>query len=282
MSETLNESQNPGQENPTGRNETETKVVEYSLEEKQDLPDNIKDKLLTLYELSKVDNELAEIEEEKGDLPELIEKKKKRIEELNDGIKECSDTLEELEKEAGELDKESKACETIINKYDEQKYNVKSNKEYDDIVKSIDVNYGIIEKNEKRVKEIEQQREAAIDKKSGYESELEEEKTTLEESESALNNLNSEFEQEELELKNQRKKLSKKLDETEQNLYNRINKLHKGEAVTIVRKENCSGCFNSIPPQKVIEIRTAIRIFTCQSCGRILVDDGLVNTEEEI
>ena len=75
--------------------------------------------------------------------------------------------------------------------------------------------------------------------------------------------------------------LLKQLDDDKKNLYNRINSSFKGEAIAVVRKENCSGCFNSIPPQRVIEIRSAQKIFTCQSCGRILIDESLVNTDSE-
>jgi len=57
------------------------------------------------------------------------------------------------------------------------------------------------------------------------------------------------------------------------NLYERINGTYKGEAVAVVRKGNCSGCYNSIPPQRVLEIKSAEEIFQCQSCGRILVDE---------
>jgi hypothetical protein len=52
--------------------------------------------------------------------------------------------------------------------------------------------------------------------------------------------------------------------------------MYKGEAAAIVRKGNCSGCYNSIPPQRVIEIKTAEKVFTCQSCGRILISEELI------
>ena len=179
------------------------------------------------------------------------------------------------------LSKENKKSEEIISKYDEQKYSVKSNKEYDDIVKSIDTNFVSVEKNEKRIKEIIAEIEEHTTKADDYKKRFEEESKELEESQSKLDELNKQYEEEEKQLNDKRKTLLKQLDEDKQNLYNRINNSFKGEAIAIVRKENCSGCFNSIPPQRVIEIRSAQKIFTCQSCGRILIDDSLINTDSD-
>ena len=43
-----------------------------------------------------------------------------------------------------------------------------------------------------------------------------------------------------------------------------------GMAVVRIRKRACSGCFKQIPPQRIQEIRRGDRIFSCDSCGRIL------------
>jgi predicted nucleic acid-binding Zn-ribbon protein len=41
--------------------------------------------------------------------------------------------------------------------------------------------------------------------------------------------------------------------------------------VVPVRKKACGGCFKQIPPQRIQEIRRGDRIFSCDSCGRILI-----------
>ena len=53
--------------------------------------------------------------------------------------------------------------------------------------------------------------------------------------------------------------------------YSRIRGAKNGIAVAYCNGGICSGCFSFIPPQKVVEIKNMKNIFTCESCGRILV-----------
>ncbi|MEO6693834.1 MAG: C4-type zinc ribbon domain-containing protein, partial [Ignavibacteria bacterium] len=93
-----------------------------------------------------------------------------------------------------------------------------------------------------------------------------------------LNELDEQYMQEESVLKEKRSHLTVKLSENSLYLYEKINGMYNGEATAIVRKGNCSGCYNSIPPQRVIEIRSADKIYTCQSCGRILISEELIHS----
>jgi len=36
-------------------------------------------------------------------------------------------------------------------------------------------------------------------------------------------------------------------------------------------RDSCGGCFNSIPPQRQMEIQMRKKITICEHCGRILV-----------
>ncbi|MBI5868870.1 MAG: bifunctional (p)ppGpp synthetase/guanosine-3',5'-bis(diphosphate) 3'-pyrophosphohydrolase, partial [candidate division Zixibacteria bacterium] len=54
-------------------------------------------------------------------------------------------------------------------------------------------------------------------------------------------------------------------------IYERVRKGKGSGAVVAVKNKACSGCFKTLPPQLVQEIRRAERIITCDSCGRILI-----------
>jgi predicted nucleic acid-binding Zn-ribbon protein len=276
MSE-INNGENPQGEENNREKESESRVVEYFEYSSTAALPKVTEQLLTFYELMKVDKELTEIEEEKGDLPEVIEKQKQNREKLTKELGEIETNLSKTDDEYNKLKEENQKNEERISKYDQEKYNVKSNKEYDDIMKSIDKNFEVIEKNDKRIKEIDSQRESLTKRRDEINTKLTEESTELEDNQKTLDELNSQYEQEEKELTGKKEQLEQKLDENNKTLYNRINRTYKGEAVGVVRNGNCSGCFNSIPPQREIEIRTAEKIFTCQSCGRILIDENLVN-----
>ncbi|MEO8210375.1 MAG: C4-type zinc ribbon domain-containing protein [bacterium] len=232
--------------------------------------------LLTFLELKKIDEELNEIEEEKGDLPDSIELIKSNVEVLETQLEDKDQTLSKFEEEQSSLETESKSYEEKINKYDEQKYDVRSNKEYDEIVKTIESLFDEVAKNEIRVKDISELANKLREEISSADLKLVELKTELTEKQSQLDELNEQYKQDEFALNEKRKNLMSKLDTPSSALYERINNSYKGEATAIVRKGNCSGCYNSIPPQRVIEIKTAEKIYTCQSCGRILIAEELI------
>jgi len=232
--------------------------------------------LLMLHELTKIDEELAEIDDEKGDLPVRIESLKERMAVIDEHLAEDKAKLKTFESEEKALNKENKNLEDKLTKYDESKYKAKSNKEYDEITKQMDAMMETIEKNEARLKELKSYQENLVKGILEMSKGNDELKAELKEDTSHLNSLNKQFEVEENELIEKRKTILDKLEDNQQLLYERINGSLKGEATAIVRKGNCSGCYNSVPPQREIEIRMAEKIYLCQSCGRIMIDEKLI------
>ena len=98
----------------------------------------------------------------------------------------------------------------------------------------------------------------------------------MKENEEELATLNEQTEEEERDLKKQRQKLVPKINKDDLEYYDRINAAKFGDAIAVVRKGSCLGCYNSIPPQRVIEIRMAEKFFHCESCGRILISEEFV------
>ena len=49
-----------------------------------------------------------------------------------------------------------------------------------------------------------------------------------------------------------------------------------GLAVVPVQRDACGGCFNQIPPQRQLDIKSRKKIIVCEYCGRILVDDEII------
>ena len=57
------------------------------------------------------------------------------------------------------------------------------------------------------------------------------------------------------------------------NAYKRLRgSARNGLAVVRVERDSCGGCFNKIPPQRQLDIKTYKKIIVCEHCGRILVD----------
>ncbi|MBL8006225.1 MAG: hypothetical protein JNJ56_01740 [Ignavibacteria bacterium] len=275
-SDEITKKENSGStETDSDENSQESRFQEYFSENVESENPKMTETLKVFLQLKNIDEELFEIEEEKGDLPDTIKNIKSGIEnserELS-GIKEKQKNL--LNERAG-LAEENSSFEEKINKYDEQKYNVRSNSEYDEIVKTIESLFEEVKKKEARIKAIDNESQNFASDIETLEKKLEELNSDLGEKQTLLDELDEQFKQEETVLREKRNELTSRLSSDNISLYDRINKMHKGEATAIVRRSNCSGCFNSIPPQRVIEIRVAEKIYTCQSCGRILISEEL-------
>ena len=279
MKDTIKEENTQSNESNTesqNENESESKVLEFFEESSKGKSPNLSENLILFNNLTKIDGELEEIEEVKGDLPEKIKTLEGKVKDIENKISLNQIKIKALSDEENELEDENELSEERMGKFDEQKYNVRSNKEYDDIMKAIDSCFEIVEKNEERIKEIKTTKEELSKETEELKTNDNEIKKELEENKKSLNELNIQFEKEEIELKNKRDEILSKVGAENKHLYEKLNGTYKGEATAIVRNGNCSGCFNSIPPQREIEIRSALEIFTCQSCGRILIDESLI------
>jgi len=254
----------------------EAKILEYFEEGEIQQKTSYVKVLLMLYELTKIDEELADIDDEKGDLPVRIENLKERMSVIEEHLTEDKAKLKAFESEEKALNKENKNLDEKVTKYDESKYKAKNNKEYDEITKQIDAMMETIDKNDARLKELKSYQENLVKGILEMSKSNDELKTELKEDTAHLNSLNKQFEDEENELIEKRKVILEKLDDRQKMLYERINGSLKGQATAIVRKGNCSGCYNSVPPQREIEIRMAEKIYLCQSCGRIMIDEKLI------
>ncbi|MCX6156563.1 MAG: C4-type zinc ribbon domain-containing protein [Ignavibacteriota bacterium] len=270
---------NASESTESGNNESnlpDAKILEYFEEGAIAKKESYVKILLMLYELTKIDEELAEIDDEKGDLPVRIENLKERMAVVEVHLTEDKAKLKTFESEEKALNKENKNLDDKVTKYDESKYKAKNNKEYDEITKQIDAMMETTDKNDARLKELKSYQENLVKGILEMSKSYEELKAELKEDTSHLNSLNKQFEEEENELIEKRKVILEKLEDKHKTLYERINGSLKGEATAIVRKGNCSGCYNSVPPQREIEIRVAEDIFLCQSCGRIMIDEKLI------
>ncbi|MBS1492588.1 MAG: hypothetical protein JST55_03705 [Bacteroidetes bacterium] len=255
---------------------TPSVILEYFEEDSDVKKPKVTEKLMTFYKLSKIDKELFEIEEEKGDLPEVIKNLKEKIASIEKEVSDRQKRVIDLNTTKDKLTASNKKTEERITKYEEQKFSAKNNKDYDDIMKTIDAGLEEMEGFEKKMKDITNEIKNEVDATNELTSRVEGMKTDLTEKEEVLHELDENYKSEEDEMKKDYNVLLKNLNAEDKALYTRLKKMFKGEVIAIVRKGNCTGCYNSIPPQKVIEIATAEKVYTCESCGRILISEEVL------
>lgn len=233
----------------------------------------VEEKLQNLYELQRIDTEIDKIKTLRGELP-------LEVQDLEDEIAGLETRIENLKVELGELDKTSstrkmdiKKAEEAIKKYSEQLDNVRNNREYDALSKEIEFQKLEIELQEKRIREAQKakaEKEALMEEsKKRYEDKV----SDLEAKKGELNDIINETHKDEESLQTKSEELAATIDERLLTAYRRIrSNARNGLAVVTVDRDACGGCFNKIPPQRQLDIRSRKKIIVCEYCGRILID----------
>jgi predicted nucleic acid-binding Zn-ribbon protein len=85
---------------------------------------------------------------------------------------------------------------------------------------------------------------------------------------------------EEQELISKSNELKKNVDVRLLNAFERIrNNARNGLAIVLIERDACGGCFSKIPPQRQLDIRLHKKIIVCEACGRIFIDNQLVESQ---
>jgi len=234
---------------------------------------NVKESLEFLITLQGVDKKLFYLEFSKGDLPRTVAGLKDSIKEIENNIASTKAAVKEIEKEQVSMENLVELAQEKLKKYQNQLYDVTSNKEYDAITQEIELKNKEIEDGESTILEHLQSKEDNQNLLSEYALKLKEHKSEFKIKEKELNTLTKATEKEVLKLNHQREKLAVRLKKLTLGRYERIKKARSGVAVVPIKREACGGCFKTIPPQKIVEVGNLEQLIQCDVCGRILVPE---------
>ncbi len=243
-------------------------------EETEDL--TILNKLHALYSLQQIDSQITKIRSIRGmlpveikDLEDTIAGLETRVANINEDIKQFEQTI--LGKEISIKD-----AKALIKKYESQKDNVKNNREFESLSNQIlnqDLDIKLLDKDIKQIKEKFDAKKLIRD---NVVNDLDKYKKELEIKINELDEIVAETTKEEKNLEDKATKHQKLIDERLLHAYNRIRKNAKnGLAVVTVERGACGGCFNKIPPQRQLDVKTQKKVIVCEYCGRILVDTSM-------
>ena len=234
----------------------------------------MKQTLEQLIKLQEIDQRLLEIKEYMGDLPETVESQDLEIASFQSENEQKQNRIVEIEKDIRHHEAEIKDFTTKLEKYKEQLFLVKSNKEYDAISQEID------------------HMKATISESEDVQLEFEEEKTELEEtiklntnkietiSESLVSNRSdlqsalAETTHEQEKLESSRSVIFDKIEPSYLNAYETLRIARGGVGMASIMGKACGGCYSQLPPQTLIEIKENNKIITCPSCRVLQFWDG--------
>lgn len=237
----------------------------------------VEERLKNLYKLQLVDTEIDKLRITRGELPLEVRDKEAELAGLETRIEKLQSELDQLEKTIANEKNAILESDALIKKYTEQQNNVRNNREYDSLSKEIEFQTLCIQSNEKKIenykKDIELKSAKLEEAKEGFEDK----KKDLEDKKNELDDIINETQKEEDKLTKDREKYLSIIDKRLAYAYNRIrNNVRNKLAVVTIERDACGGCFNKIPPQRQLEIKTNKKIIPCEYCGRILVDSNLL------
>lgn len=244
------------------------------VKENKDL--TVEEKLKALFELQMVDSKVDDIKRLRGELPLEVQDLEDEIEGLQTRVQKFEEDVVKLEESISNKKNEIKDAQALIKKYTEQQNNVRNNREFDSLSKEIEFQTLEIELCEKRIKEyttkIEEKKEI-IDESKGV---LEDRNGDLDTKKGELDSITSETQKEEEALEAKSVQIQEVIEERLRNAYKKIRgNARNGLAVVPVQRDACGGCFNKIPPQRQLDVRSRKKIIVCEYCGRILVDPDM-------
>ncbi|MBN2746313.1 MAG: hypothetical protein JXR34_06280 [Bacteroidales bacterium] len=234
------------------------------------------EKLTALTRLQLIDTKIDRLRNVRGELP-------LEVQDLEDEIEGLTTRLENLEAEVSELEQNIKTKKAIINdsrelikKYEDQRNNVRNNREYDSLTKEIEYQELEITLAEKRIGEYSYKLDVTHETIEQSRVKLEERQDDLKTKKEELTEIVTETENDEKDLLDKSALSESMIDARLLNAYKRIRKnARNGLAVVPIERDACGGCFNKIPPQRQLDIRMHNKIIVCEYCGRILVDEDI-------
>ncbi len=235
---------------------------------------SVNEKLQTLYALQNADTAIDKILQFRGELPMEVEALEDEITELKAKAARLSEMVEEYNKFITENKLGISESDAQIEKYKAQLENIENSREYDSLNKEIE-NQGylrqIAEKNitETKVRIFDKKNELEVIKEK-----LAVRNEDLKAKKEELATIVESTSKEEEALRAERDACAAKIDERTMSAYNHIRQSCNNHlaVVSIFNGDSCGGCFNTIAPQRLIDIASNRKMIVCEYCGRILVN----------
>jgi uncharacterized protein len=227
------------------------------------------EELEILCEMQKLDTQLIEHERRRAQTPKRLAEIEEELRQAKEKVANEKLIIEELDKERRRKEKELDAEKERIKKVQSKLYEIKTNKEYQAVLKETEAAQAANDKTEEeiillleRIEELRKDHDAAVAFIKKRDKEVETEKKEVEKEMSSIESVVSK-------LTKERDGLLGKVSGDAKARYKVLMEKRSGLAVVNVKNGVCLGCYMNIPPQLFIEVTKNTRMITCPSCNRI-------------
>ena len=230
----------------------------------------MKENLLLLIKLQECDSQLVKLSAKRKKLPDDIDKLDKEFSSFKEGIEKNKMKYNELKARHTESENKIKKLNDGMVKTKERMLEVKNNKEYQAMLKEIEIAessrgdietliISILEELDKLSILVKKDDETLKQSRNEYEQE----KKIIEDD---LNTIDADV----VDWEKKRIDLQKSVSDDLLARYEKIKKRNKGVGVISVWKAVCNGCHMNIPPQLYNELQKSNELLSCPNCNRII------------
>jgi predicted nucleic acid-binding Zn-ribbon protein len=230
----------------------------------------MEEQLGLLIQLQEIDKNIRSLTEQKSRLPELLASLERRRSANQEQIEAAKEALQTAQKNKRDRDKDLEADVQKVEKLKARTSEIKTNKEYQALLKEI-------ESAEQENKKVEDEILSLMEKIDAAGAQITAAETRAREEEAAIAAEQKQHEAdfarvaEELkEVERGRQELIGRVQPAILTHYQNLLATKGGVAMAEARFESCSGCYMSIPPQVFVNVKKNESIITCPNCHRIL------------
>jgi predicted nucleic acid-binding Zn-ribbon protein len=230
----------------------------------------LREQLAILIRLQKTESAVAGISAKKKDLPVRMGTLEQEFKTFCAVVEKEREQLEALRKSRRDKDTHLQKGQEILKRSRERLFEVKTNKEYQSILKEIE---NLEEKNSRMEDEI-----------ISLLEELDHFEKSVQDKEEELQVRRLRYDEEKKNMEAELQALEEELDVCVRKIadlkkdipadvlrkYEQIKSIGRGVAVASVWKEVCDGCHMSIPPQLYNQLQKSTALITCPNCNRII------------
>ncbi len=239
-----------------------------------------RNQLVRLREYQEVEREIAELEERARAIPKTLEAIEEEAEAARSEQTGLENRRKDIERERMRRESDLEAERERMRKTQGKQLEVKTNKEYSALLQEIEGVKENIDRLETEILELMEEGEAIGGKIDERAARVREKETEAEGRKKAKREELAVLEGRLAGLENDRKHLSRDIDDDWAANYNRI-KASRGWAVSPLNGNSCGGCHQLLMPQLIHEIKHGDDIKSCPYCMRILyaLAEGEVSAE---
>jgi predicted nucleic acid-binding Zn-ribbon protein len=229
------------------------------------------DEIAALVELKDVDIKVVSLTKVIKLVPEQIAELNRKVELLREDYAKKRAQLEEVKvkrrtKERGVDDFSEK-----IRKFEFQQFEVKTNKEYQALLREIALQKEKRSHLEGEIIELMELEESSAKELKEFEGKISKEEALATDEKQRLEQQLEDAKREMRVVVEQREFLLGRLSAPVRSRYERVVESKGGMGIAAVKNRACGACFTNLPPQTINEIKKGLKVISCETCARMLV-----------